>query len=167
MRETLNDIRERVQLRPAVMPDDEPFLQKLYAETRDDLNEFLADPPQLRQLLQMQYHGQNATYSAEFPNATDEIILLDGQPVGRLMLDHRPDSIHGVDIAVLKSVRNLGVGTAVLLIQFEGCSKRGLSFTLSVVKNNPARRLYERLGCRIDGDNVTHYSMTWRPDRAD
>jgi ribosomal protein S18 acetylase RimI-like enzyme len=167
MEETTTDIRDRISLRSAVMPDDEPFLQELYAETRDDLNEFISDESQLRKLLAMQYSGQKATYSAEFPNAVDQIVLLDGDPVGRLLLDHRQDSTHGVDIAILKSARNLGVGSAVLSRLFEECSKKGVRFTLSVVKNNPAIRLYERLGCRIGGDHVTHLSMTWRPDGSD
>jgi ribosomal protein S18 acetylase RimI-like enzyme len=113
--------------------------------------------------LLMQYAGQKSTYAAEFPNAKDQVILLDGTPVGRLLLDHRHDSIHGVDIAILRAARNLGAGTAVLVGLFEDCAKKGARFTLSVTKNNPAIRLYERLGCRIDGDNVTHYSMTWSP----
>ena len=163
MPEATDQIRKRISFRPAVMPDDELFLQELYASTRDDLNEFISDKDQLRQLLMMQYNGQKATYSAEFPNAVDQIVLLDGEPVGRLMLDHRDDSTHGVDIAILGSERNRGVGTGVLLGIFEDCSRKGIRFTLNVAKGNPAMRLYERLGCSTDGDNGTHFFMTWRP----
>lgn len=163
MQADASSIRERISFRPVIMPDDEKFLQDLYAETREDLTGIIPDESQLRQLLLMQYRGQKSTYAAEFPNARDQIVLLDGEPVGRLLLDHRQDSIHGVDIAILRTVRNLGVGSAVLIGLFEECSKKGIRFTLSVMKNNPAIRLYERLGCRIDADNVTHFSMTWSP----
>jgi predicted acetyltransferase len=163
MQADASSIRERISFRPVIMPDDEKFLQDLYAETREDLTAIISDGSQLRQLLLMQYRGQKSTYTAEFPNARDQIVMLDGEPVGRLLLDHRQDSIHGVDIAILRAVRNLGVGSAVLVGLFEECSKKGIRFTLSVMKNNPAIRLYERLGCRIDGDNVTHFSMTWSP----
>ena len=162
MHHATDQLRERVSLRPAVMPDDEPFLQELYSSTRDDLNEVFSDESQLRQLLQIQYNGQKVSLSAEFPNAIDHIVLLDGKPVGRLMLDYREDSIYGVDIAVIRSARNIGVGTNVLLTQFDHCRERGLSFTFSVAKGNPAIRLYERLGCFIDGDKGTHFLMTWR-----
>jgi ribosomal protein S18 acetylase RimI-like enzyme len=161
--EETRQISERVSFRPAVKPDDEEFLQRLYRDTRGDLTAIVSDEAQVRQLLLMQYAGQMSTYSAEFPNAKDQIVMLDGEPVGRLLLDHRQDSIHGVDIAMLEEARNLGVGTAVLDGLFKECSRKGVRFTLSVVKNNPAIRLYERLGCRIDGDNITHFSMTWRP----
>lgn len=167
MPEATDQIRKRISFRPVVMPDDEPFLQELYASTRDDLNEFISDKDQLRQLMLMQYNGQKATYSAEFPNAVDQIVLLDGEPVGRLMLDHREDSIHGVDIAILRSERNRGVGTGVLHWIFEECSRKGVWFTLNVAKGNPAMRLYERLGCSTDGDNGTHFFMTWRPRRSE
>ena len=165
MKESTDQIRRRISLRPALMPDDEPFLQELYASTRDDLNGIIPDESQMRQLLMVQYNGQKATYSAEFPNATDQIVMLDGEPVGRLMLDHRRDSIHGVDIAIMKSERNRGVGTGVLEVLFEECTKRGIYFSLNVAKNNPAMRLYERLGCRIAEDNGTHFLMIFRPDK--
>lgn len=163
MTEDTRAIRERVSFRPAKMPDDEKFLQALYADTRDDLREMIADESQLNQLLLMQYMAQKSTYSAEFPNSVDQIVMLDDEPVGRLLLDHRKNSIHTVDVAFLRAARNRGIGTAVLSGLLEECSKRGVRFTLSVLKNNPAIRLYERLGCRIDGDNVTHFSMTWGP----
>jgi ribosomal protein S18 acetylase RimI-like enzyme len=159
-------IRARITLRPVTLPDDEAFLQELYASTRVDLDEVLSDKAQLRQLLIIQYNGQKATYSAEFPNAEDQIVLFDGEPVGRLMLDHRPGSIHGVDIAVLKEARNQGVGTGVLMAIFEECSATGSLFTISVLRSNPAMRLYERLGFVVDGGSDTHFSMTWRPKKT-
>jgi predicted acetyltransferase len=165
MPEATDQIRKRISFRPVVMPDDEPFLQELYASTRDDLNAVFSDKDQLRQLLLMQYNGQKATYSAEFPNAVDEIVLFDGEPVGRLMLDHRDNSIHGVDIAIIRSTRNRGVGTGVLVGLFEECARKGVFFTLNVAKGNPAMRLYERLGCSTERDNGTHFLMTWRPER--
>jgi ribosomal protein S18 acetylase RimI-like enzyme len=167
MQKEMDETRKRVTRRPVVLPDDEAFLRDLYIDTRDDLAAFISDQAELRQLLMMQYAGQTATFCAEFPNAKDEIVLLDDQAVGRLMLDHRSDSIHGVDIAVLKSSRNCGVGTCVLEGIFEMCSERGVHFTLNVVKNNPAIRLYERLGCRIDKDNGTHFLMVWRPQGSE
>ena len=167
MQEATDRIRQRISFRPAIMPDDEAFLQELYATTRDDLTGVFSDKSDLRQLLLIQYKGQQASLSAEFPNAVDQIILLDGKPVGRLMLDHRKDSIHGVDIAVLSAARNLGVGTCVLAELIEDCAKKGDYFTLNVVKGNPAIHLYERLGCYVDGDNGTHFSMTWNPKRSE
>jgi GNAT superfamily N-acetyltransferase len=161
MNPTQAQIEERVSLRPAVLPDDEAFLQGLYASTRDDLSGLIQEESQLRQLLLMQYNGQKATYSGEFPGAAHYIVLLDDVPVGRLILDRRADAVHGVDLALLKPYRNLGVGTTVLLNQFRACAEKGIPFIFSVAKTNPAARLYERLGCRISEDKGTHFSMIW------
>ena len=167
MYQPTDQYRDRVSLRPAVMPDDETFLQELYASTREDLGIALSDESQLRQLVLIQYKGRKVSLAAEFPDAEDWIVLLDGKPVGRLMLDHRSDSIYGVDIAVMSSARNTGVGTSILLRQFEKCTELGVYFAFNVAKGNPAIRLYERLGCKIEGDNGTHFLMTWRPDRSE
>ncbi|CAN5620894.1 hypothetical protein BH18ACI3_BH18ACI3_20050 [soil metagenome] len=107
MSEAAGPIRERITLRPVVLPDDEAFLQDLYATTRDDLNVMIPDESQLRQLLLMQYRGQKVTYAAEYPNASHDIVLLDDESVGRLIVDQRPAAIHGVDLALLPQVRNL------------------------------------------------------------
>lgn len=167
MKDVTDQLENRIELRPVVLPDDEPFLQKLYASTRDDLTRFITDEALLHQLLQMQYQAQRAGMAAEFPAAVDQIIMLDGESVGRLMLDHRRDSIHGVDIAVMNRERNRGVGTEVLSRVFEHCANKGVYFTLNVAKNNPAMRLYERLGCRFEEDNGTHFLMTYRPNGSD
>ena len=37
---------------------------------------------------------------------------------------------------------------------------------ITVLKVNPARRLYERLGFAIVGETETHYLMRWRPADA-
>ncbi|HUR98116.1 MAG TPA: GNAT family N-acetyltransferase [Pyrinomonadaceae bacterium] len=156
-------IQARITLRPAVSPGDDAFLQELYASTRDDLSGVIHDQAELRQLLVMQYNGQKATYSAEFPRASHDIVLLDGEPVGRLIVDRRSDAIHGVDLAILNTYRNLGVGTIVLSNLFQECSEKGLRFIFSVEKTNRAARLYQRLGCRIHQDMGTHFSMIWTP----
>lgn len=162
MKDQIDQLQKRIDLRPAVMPDDEPFLQSFYASTRDDLTGFVTEEGLLDQLMMMQYKGQKASFEVEFPAASHYIILLDKQPVGRLVLERRTDVIFGVDLAIVKEVRNLGVGTAVLLKILEECSRSELPFKFSVVKSNPAIRLYERLGCRIESDKGTHFSMVWR-----
>ena len=162
MQQPVNDIWERISFRTAVMPDDGPFLEKLYASTRDDLAGFITDGKQLRQLLKIQHNAQKAAYSAEYRNATHDILLLDGESIGRLIVDRRPDALHGVDLALLPQVRNMGIGTAVLRNLFEECKQANLPLIFHVLKTNPARKLYERLGCYVIRDDGTHFSMEWR-----
>jgi GNAT superfamily N-acetyltransferase len=161
MQDPSTSLSNRVELRTA-SPEDEEFLRLLYFSLRDDLSAMFSDRAQLEQMLLIQYLGQKQTYEREFPAATHDIILLDGEPVGRLLIDRRPDVILGVDLALLPTSRNLGIGTYVLNCLFDEAADRCLPFLLSVVRSNPAIRLYERLGCRADGGNATHLFMRWQ-----
>ena len=151
-----------IALRPVELPDDEGFLRELYDTTREDLTLHIPDKVQLRHILEMQYEGQKVTYAAQFPNASHDIILLSVEPIGRLIVDRRDDAIHGVDLALLPEARRRGIGRTILERLFEECVERRVPFVFHVLKSNPAQRLYERLGCVVVGDNLTHYSMQWR-----
>ena len=148
-------------LRPVKIPDDDAFLSELYFSSRDDLAGVFPDEAQLRQMLMIQYLGQKQTYATRFPDADHDVILLDGEPVGRLMIDRRPEEMFGVDILLLPQSRTRGVGTVILKRLFAEASRRGVPFRFSVVRENPAIRLYERLGCRTEGDTATHLFMVW------
>ena len=159
-----DSLQDRITYRAVVMPDDEPFLQDLYFTTRNDLAGLFTDDEQLRRMLLIQYNGQWATYSLMYPDASHDIVLLDAEPVGRLMVDRRPDSILGVDLALVPSARGQGIGAIVIGQLLSESSRSRVPFVFHVLKTNPARRLYERLGCRIAGDDATHFYMEWRPD---
>ena len=96
--------------------------------------------------LRMQFEAQDSWYRGQMPNASYEVILVDGEPAGRLYVDRRPDEIHVVDIALLPDYRGRGIGSALLsdlLAEADGSGKRA---TIHVERFNRARTLYERLG---------------------
>ena len=63
------------------------------------------------------------------------------------------DSTPSFSISLYKQYRNLGVGTAMMSRMLDELRASGYARTsLSVQKQNPALRLYERLGFRIVGD---------------
>lgn len=150
MSQTALPIAERIVLRTAKLPDDEALLEHLYLRTRDDLTGVFADAAQTRQLIEIQYRAQMAAYSGQFPDAAYEIILLEDKPVGRVIVDRRPDDVTLVDIALLPEARGLGIGTVVIQRLIDECSN---PVFLEVVKTNRARDLYERLGFRVIDDS--------------
>ena len=91
-----------------------------------------------------------------------QMIVAEGQVCGWL---HVRDSADGIDLHQLyvsAERQNRGIGSAILraLQGHAAAAKRPLR--LNVLVNNPARRLYERLGFRIErSDAVKHY-MAWR-----
>lgn len=145
------------------MPDDDAFLQELYFTTRDDLDGIFPDEEQKRQLLLIQYKGQTLTYANQFPDASHDVIELDGEPVGRLMVSRQRDAVQCVDISLRPEMRNIGIGTIVLRDLLAESTSRGLPCVLQVLKANPARHLYERLGFTIEGDDGMRFFMKWTP----
>jgi GNAT superfamily N-acetyltransferase len=154
-------IADRVTLRPAAVPDDEDFLRELYFDTRDDLDGMFADEDLKRNLLLMQHRGQIQTYARQFPDASNHVVELDGEPIGRLMVDRQPGSIRCIDISLIPEKRGNGIGSFLLKNLLDECAEKGVPCTLHVLITNPARRLYERLGFRVEEDDGTRFFMRW------
>jgi ribosomal protein S18 acetylase RimI-like enzyme len=141
----------------------EMFDYRLFAEDR--LAEFVAagmSEMQAEDLIQLQYRGRKMTYAARYRGATNSIILGEhGKPVGRLLLDRKLDRWRIVDIAVLVGYRGGGLGTRTLRECQQSCRVAGASLELQVAPLNPARRLYERLGFQVIGEDAVAVEMVW------
>lgn len=155
---------EAITLRP-VRSDDEGFLDKVYASTRlEELASLGWIEAQRVAFLQMQFRAQHQSYLAQFPTADFQIILWHERPIGRLYIEHRPDEIRGIDIALLPPYRQAGIGTAILqgLLAEATCCRK--PFRMHVEKFNRAQHLYERLGFTTLADGSVYLFMEWRPD---
>ena len=151
-----------VSLRP-VVPEDEAFLLRVYATTRvEELELTDWDVAQKQAFVTMQFLLQRADYEKNFASAQHDIILLNGEQIGRMMVDRtRPDEIRGVDIAILPEYRSSGVGTQLINALLAEASARKQPFRIQVTKFNRAIRLYERLGFVMTGETPTHFAMEW------
>jgi ribosomal protein S18 acetylase RimI-like enzyme len=158
----LQTLNSAIPPRPA-LAEDEPLLFALFAaEKRPQL--VLAGLPhaQVEMLVGIEYRGREMTYSAQYPEADNSILLTgDGMPAGRLLLDRRPDCWRIVDIAVLAVHRGRGLATAALEECQARCSEVGARLELQVAPANPARRLYERLGFRAIREDAVEVAMVW------
>src|SRR5262245_43673710 len=157
--ETRNQKPEtNVTLRP-VVTEDEPFLYDLYRATRTDLGSLTLDPAQLDMLLRMQFVGQQRQYEMDFPSADHDIILLDGEPIGRVMVQRGEQQNTGVDIALIPEQWNSGIGTVMIGDLIKEAHRAGKPFQIHVERSNRAIRLYERLGFKTVGETPTHLFM--------
>ena len=152
--------------RPAVV-DDRPFLLDLYASNRaDELSVLGWSPGAIRSFLAQQYGARQAGWAVSAPAADDLVLVRDGCPIGRLVVERRADGIRVVDIAVVPGEQGRGIGTAVLHRLLDEADAALLPVTLHVLATGAARRLYERLGFRaLPGDGV-HVPMQRPPIRA-
>ena len=55
--------------------------------------------------------------------------------------------------------KNKGIGTDILNNLLIKNKQKGLKTKLKVFKNSPAKKLYERLGFSVYGENESHYQM--------
>jgi ribosomal protein S18 acetylase RimI-like enzyme len=98
-------------------------------------------------MLRQQASIQKAGHIAEFPSAMRRIILLNGLPVARFMIDwNSTRSSHAVDLAVLPQARRSGIGLQLLRTWIEVADALHKPCTLEVLADNPARKIYDRLG---------------------
>ena len=130
-----------------VQPDDDRFLSALFASTRiEELAPVPWTEEQKAQFLAMQFRAQTLDYDRNYPAASRDVILVDGEAAGRLYVDRREEAIHIIDIALLPRFRGQGVGTHLLQHLLDEGDRTGLPVSIHVEVHNPARRLYDRLG---------------------
>jgi GNAT superfamily N-acetyltransferase len=112
--------------------------------------------------VEMQFRAQDQYYHEHYPNTSFDVIVLDGQPVGRLYVARWADEIRIVDIALLPAHCNRGLGTTLVrALQAEAAASRK-PLRIHVERFNPALRLYERLGFRQIEDRGVYLFMEWR-----
>jgi ribosomal protein S18 acetylase RimI-like enzyme len=146
---TLPAPSSRWSMRPAGS-DHAKFCKELYVATR--VNEVLSWGflrAQAEAFLGAQAATRERAYAIQFPGAEDRILLADGQPAGRLLFHETDGVCRIVDIAVLPTLRNQGLGRWAIAQIIERAEKAQRIVSLNVERGNPARRLYERLGFRL------------------
>ena len=155
--------KTKLALRP-ICNDDLDFLYQVYASTREDELALLPwTDSQKRTFLQMQFNAQHHYYQEQFAEASYQVILQDEQPVGRIYVDRGSDEIRIIDIALLSAARNQRIGSFLLQQILDEATLSGKRVVLHVEKNNPALRLYQRLGFQVKEDKGVYWFMQWSP----
>jgi ribosomal protein S18 acetylase RimI-like enzyme len=153
-----------LSLRPA-LPEDELFLFRLYASTREvEIGAIGWGEADKEAFLWLQFKAHLHHYATMTPEADQRVILLDGRPVGNLIVIRGRREIRLAEITLLSEDRNKGVGSRLIRDLVEEAVEVGLPLRLHVAKFNRAIRLYRRLGFAQIGDTGTHFFME-RPPR--
>ena len=157
------DASSQLALRP-ISNQDRGFLYRLYACTREDEMALVNwSNSEKQNFLMMQFQAQSRFYADEFPNASFDVIELDGQPVGRLYADVRDGEIRVIDIAILPEFRGRGIGSHYLQQVIQKAAEKNLNVGIHVERNNPAMNLYQRLGFDKREDKGVYWFMVWCP----
>lgn len=146
--------------------DDYDFQRLLYHDVRaEEMKSFPFDDAQKKAFLDWQFQCQWTHYREHYPTCDWRILLKDGEPVGRLLIDRWPDQIRIVDIALVSSARGSGIGSMLMQEILDEGRAGGKPVTIHVEVFNPAQRLYQRLGfVQVDTSGAYHL-MSWSPIR--
>ncbi|MBV9932129.1 MAG: GNAT family N-acetyltransferase [Alphaproteobacteria bacterium] len=135
-----------VTCRPAAEAD-LPVLAETYFSTRREEVAQTGWPPEMQQrFLQHQFDAQHRHYRAHYPAAEWLVVERADAPIGRLYLEEWDTELRLIDIALLPEARGAGIGGALLEDLIEAADAKGKPLSIHVERNNPAMRLYLRLG---------------------
>ena len=152
-------------LRP-VTKEDDPFLLGVYASTRaEELDQAEWQDGQREAFVRWQFDLQKREYDARFPDARYELIMIDGEPAGRIWTGEDKEQIRLLDIALLPQFQRRGAGTVLLMRLMKEATEAGKMLRHMVfVLNNDAHRFYERLGFEVIEDLGAYKHMEYRPE---
>lgn len=145
-----------VALRPA-RAEDYNFALALYVETTRPYS--LAFMPWVEAV-------ESARFAQLWAPSDIRIITLDGLDVGWVEAIDTGDEILLKQISVQPSQQGRNIGTEIMETLLREWEATGKPIVLGVLKNNPARRLYQRLGFATVGETDLKYLMRREPRPA-
>lgn len=132
---------------------DLPFLERLYRSTREtELDRTPWSEDEKQAFIAMQFEAQHTHYQTHYPDALWLVIERKNTAIGRLYLERWTTEHRIIDIALLPEARGGGIGGAILEDLIEEAAAAGKSLSIHVEKENPAMRLYLRLGFKLIED---------------
>ncbi len=128
---------------------DIPFLLSLRRETMDvHLVASGASTTDESHLARLMYHFD-----------CSEVLMSNGEPVGLLKVRRSPEEWEIVQIQLSSRLQGQGIGRALLAELLADAADAQVDIKLSVLKANPAKHLYERLGFEVIGEDAHEYFM--------
>ncbi len=143
---------ENISFRP-VTPEDTDFGRQVHHQAFRDVVE--------RQFGQWDEELQDRLFDEAWQRPGFQIVEFDGQPCGYYLEEDKSDEIIAGELAILPDFQGRGIGSTVLERLQDKAEASHLPIKLQVLKENEARKLYEKYGFRPYYQNDTHIMMEW------
>jgi ribosomal protein S18 acetylase RimI-like enzyme len=151
------------ELRPA-QPEDTPFLHALFCAMRGPEFATVLQEPHLSAVLQMQFLAQQTDYARRFSESSHYIILVEGQPAGRIWIHEDSHDIRIPDISILPEFQRRGIGACLYRQLMVRASQASKPIRVSVFLNNDGSAVFhEKMGFQVTGNEGMYAAMEWRP----
>ncbi|MBK8283836.1 MAG: GNAT family N-acetyltransferase [Ahniella sp.] len=159
LQRVLTEAQPQILLRDEQADDKEPLV-RLYAEFRAEELAQAPWPENVKQdFLAEQYRLQAAHYQAHYAGARFLVLVQEGVVIGRLYLYRSPSEYRLMDIMLFESSRRRGIGRVLISALCAIAGKQGVSITLHVERDNPARDFYLRRGFEMLEDRGVYHFM--------
>jgi len=145
----MNPLSMDISLRPATH-DDQELLWDLHCS---------ALKPYVEQTWGWDEDFQRRYFKEHFSPSNSQVIQVDGIDAGVITIEEKQLGYILSNIELYPQYQGFGIGTRLIRALLEKAAERGLPVSLRVLKINPARQLYLRLGFEVIGETETHFWM--------
>lgn len=154
----------RLHARP-ITAGDEAYLRCLYATSRADQMRATGWPPsRCRAFLDEQFDFQQRQWRTHHAGAQFLLLVLEGQPIGRLCWHSEPGLATLIDLCLAPAWRRRGVGGSVMTWLTQSADRWGQAIGLSVEPDSTAWRMARRFGfATLPGSEHGVYLSMRRP----
>jgi GNAT superfamily N-acetyltransferase len=129
-------------------------------------NLYFGEMKWIMEQLRLDWAAQEASFKQQWNATQVRIIALDGVDIGWLQAITQEDELFVAQMFVDRPFQRKGIGTEVMKRLIREAARCNQAVRLNVVKINPARRLYERLGFQITHEDNRKFYMRLDPDAA-
>ena len=161
----LND-GHNVSLRPVDGADRE-FLLRVYQISREvELSMTQWDEGQKLAFAEHQFDAQTYTYKVKYPDAAHDIVLWDGEPVGRIYVDRGTEQIAILDMTIVHEYRKRGIGTELARNLQREAAETNRSVRMYLEHFNPSQKLFTELGFEPVPHDGIDLQFEWKGERT-
>jgi ribosomal protein S18 acetylase RimI-like enzyme len=96
--------------------------------------------------VELRLEWDRTKFRESFDPKTIKIIQADGVDIGMIKIEEREDCLYLGDLQIDRAYRGRGIGTQLIETAIESAVIANKPIRLRVLKSNPARELYLRLG---------------------
>ena len=146
---------------------DDAFVYDVFSTTWESEVAALPNQNLAQHVLRIQHIAQERRFASRYPGLQRFIVVQDGQPAGRLYVHESDALLEVVDLTLMPSFRDHGIGTRIFHDLFEYATSEGQTISLRVERRNErATMLYSQLGFDlVTVDDLDNY-FEWVPATA-
>ena len=157
-----------VTFRPETDSDeDSTFMRKLFCSL-EQVQSLMQFGEQAELLIDMQLRSREQQYRVVYPDGSFQLILLNGEPVGRFATDQSNDTWHIIDIALMPACRGHLLGMRIVQQFLRSADAAGRAVAASVLASNvKARKLWQHVGFQVVDEKPDYWYLLFSPSRSD